>query len=226
MMIPQYNSNIPLIFGIAAASLATGYYLGQLTPSHLSLNKNEKKAQKSLNAEDNTAINNDTKKNIKKNTLTKQSEQYDSEVSSDEDEEESEEEEIESTSLNDIPGEVRLSLVIRQDLNMTKGKIAAQCCHAALSCFRLIAMDPSKNLIIPTMTERWLRHGQAKITLKCPNEEIMDELYAKAMSLGVNASVIHDAGRTQIAAGSATVLGIGPAPRAVLDQITGDLKLY
>ena len=54
----------------------------------------------------------------------------------------------------------------------------------------------------------------------------MDELYAKAISLGVNSTVIHDAGRTQIVAGSATVLGLGPAPKSVLDQITGDLKLY
>ena len=51
-------------------------------------------------------------------------------------------------------------------------------------------------------------------------------LFAQAMSIGVNAAIIHDAGRTQIAAGSATVLGLGPAPKAVLDQITGDLKLY
>lgn len=34
-------------------------------------------------------------------------------------------------------------------------------------------------------------------------------LQATAFSLGVVAEVIHDAGRTQIAAGSATVLGIG-----------------
>ena len=76
------------------------------------------------------------------------------------------------------------------------------------------------------MVNRWLRGGQAKITLKCPDKEVMDELYAKAIAMGVNANVIHDAGRTQIAAGSATVLGLGPAPKAVLDQITGELKLY
>lgn len=134
--------------------------------------------------------------------------------------------EIESTDLNDIPGEVRMSLVIRQDLGMQKGKIAAQCCHAALSCFRLMAMDSSRKSYNPTMIARWLRGGQAKITLKCPNKEIMDELFAQAIAMGVNANVIHDAGRTQIEAGSATVLGLGPAPKAVLDQITGDLKLY
>lgn len=36
-------------------------------------------------------------------------------------------------------------------------------------------------------------------------------LQATAISLGLVAEVIHDAGRTQIAAGSATVLGIGKA---------------
>ena len=144
-----------------------------------------------------------------------------------EEEEDSEEEvEIDSKALNEIPGEVKMVLVIRQDLQMTKGKIAAQCCHAALACYRLIATDPTKESYNLPMTQRWLYNGQAKITLKCPNKETMDLLFATAMSLGVNSYVVHDAGRTQIASGSATVLGLGPAPKALLDQITGDLKLY
>lgn len=51
-------------------------------------------------------------------------------------------------------------------------------------------------------------------------------LQAAAMSLSLTAKVVHDAGRTQVAAGSATVLGIGPAPKSLIDQITGSLKLY
>jgi peptidyl-tRNA hydrolase, PTH2 family len=39
------------------------------------------------------------------------------------------------------------------------------------------------------------------------------------------AEVIADAGRTQIASGSLTVLGIGPAPKGVVDGVTGQLKL-
>jgi len=50
-------------------------------------------------------------------------------------------------------------------------------------------------------------------------------LQAQAMSLGVCARIIHDAGRTQIASGSATVLGVGPAPGSMINQITGELKL-
>jgi PTH2 family peptidyl-tRNA hydrolase len=50
-------------------------------------------------------------------------------------------------------------------------------------------------------------------------------LQATAISLGLVAEVIADAGRTQIASGSHTVLGIGPAPKSVIDRVTGTLKL-
>jgi PTH2 family peptidyl-tRNA hydrolase len=53
----------------------------------------------------------------------------------------------------------------------------------------------------------------------------MLELRRKARSLGITAEVIQDAGRTQIEAGSMTVLGVGPAPRSLVDQVTGGLKL-
>ena len=39
-------------------------------------------------------------------------------------------------------------------------------------------------------------------------------------------SLIFDAGRTQIAAGSMTVLAVGPGPASVIDSVTGHLKLY
>ncbi|KAG0662369.1 Gluconate transport-inducing protein [Maudiozyma exigua] len=194
----QLNSNIPTYFGIAFAALATGFYLGQTIPQ---------------------LTQQDKKKSTEKSQATL--EEQEEELS-----EEENDYEIDSMALNDIPGEVRLALVVRTDLKMEKGKAAAQCAHAALGCYRLIATDPLKKSYNPTMTQRWLSGGQAKITLKCQNKEMMDELYAKALSLDVNACVIHDAGRTQIEPGSATVLGIGPAPKAILDQITGDLKLY
>lgn len=210
---PQYSSNIPLLFGIAAASLATGYYLGQSMPSLSSHDKVQSvlKRCKEKAVEEN--------RNLDQSDINDEDDDSQYEDSDDE-------YEIDSITLNDIPGEVRMALVIRQDLQMQKGKIAAQCCHAALSCFRLIGTDPNRKSYNPLMVQRWLGGGQAKITLKCPDKETMDELYAKALSLGVNATVIHDAGRTQIAAGSATVLGLGPAPKSVLDQITGELKLY
>lgn len=75
------------------------------------------------------------------------------------------------------------------------------------------------------MLRRWERQGQAKIALQVKSEDELQELQAKALSLGLCAEVIADAGRTQIASGSHTVLGIGPAPKSVIDAVTGDLKL-
>lgn len=53
----------------------------------------------------------------------------------------------------------------------------------------------------------------------------MELLQAKAVRVGLCAQVVRDAGRTQVASGSATVLGVGPGPRSVVDGVTGGLKL-
>jgi len=74
--------------------------------------------------------------------------------------------------------------------------------------------------------KRWEEIGQAKVALQARSEEEILILQAKAISLDLPAKIIYDAGRTQIAAGSATVLGIGPAPVSMINQVTGSLKLY
>lgn len=67
--------------------------------------------------------------------------------------------------------------------------------------------------------------GQAKVALKVESEEELLTLQAQAVSLGLCAMVVRDAGRTQIAAGSVTCLGVGPGPKSVVDRVTGGLKL-
>lgn len=84
----------------------------------------------------------------------------------------------------------------------------------------MLRQDPAHPLL-----KRWERLGQAKVALKVDSEEELLTLQAQALSLGLCAEVIHDAGRTQIASGSATVLGIGPAPKSKVDEVTGSLKL-
>jgi len=123
--------------------------------------------------------------------------------------------------------ECKLVLVVRTDLGMTKGKIAAQCGHATLACYKTLtraaARDPQSHEA--RLLRQWERHGQAKIAVQVKSEEDMIALMAKARALGVTAEVIQDAGRTQIEAGSRTVLGVGPAPKSEVDKITGGLKL-
>ena len=101
------------------------------------------------------------------------------------------------------------------------GKIAAQCSHAALACYQYLLSNVPKSPVV----KRWQSRGEAMVAVQCKSEDELLELQARALSLGLCARVIHDAGRTQIAAGSATVLGVGPGPRSVVDQVTGDLKL-
>jgi peptidyl-tRNA hydrolase len=117
--------------------------------------------------------------------------------------------------------EHKLVLVVRTDLGMTKGKIAAQCSHATLACYRTLRGRASARGVL----RQWERGGQAKIAVQVGSEEDLLELQARAMSVGLCARVVRDAGRTQIAAGSATVLGVGPGPKTVVDGITGGLKL-
>ncbi|PWN21717.1 PTH2-domain-containing protein [Microstroma glucosiphilum] len=112
--------------------------------------------------------------------------------------------------------ECKMVLCVRMDLKMDKGKMAAQCCHATLACYQSLLTTN------PRLLKQWQRLGQAKVALKCPTEEEMDKLAAHARSLGLTAKSIRDAGRTQVAAGSRTVLGIGPGPVKIVDQVTGE----
>lgn len=113
--------------------------------------------------------------------------------------------------------ECKLVLLVRTDLKMAKGKIAAQCSHATLACYKSLVVSN------PKLVKHWEKIGQAKVALKCSSEEEMNELEKKAKAVGLCAKSIRDAGRTQIAAGSKTVLGIGPGPVGLVDSITGEL---
>ncbi|EHK47073.1 hypothetical protein TRIATDRAFT_154681 [Trichoderma atroviride IMI 206040] len=126
--------------------------------------------------------------------------------------------------MEDTSEECKLVLVVRTDLGMTKGKIAAQCSHATLACYKALARaDPSSPE--RKLLARWERFGQAKIAVQVKSQAEMLELRGKARAMGLTAEVIQDAGRTQIEAGSMTVLGVGPAPKSLVDKVTGGLKL-
>ena len=144
-------------------------------------------------------------------------------------------------SFDNTSDEVKLVLCVRTDLAMGKGrspsentlyprttrelmqlagKIAAQCSHATLACYKYLVNHPPSAFLL----RRWEQGGQPKITLQVKNEEELITLQAQAISLGLCTRTIQDAGRTQIAAGSTTVLGI-LGPKRVVDQVSGHLKL-
>lgn len=115
--------------------------------------------------------------------------------------------------------EFKVVLVVRTDLGMGKGKIAAQCCHAAVGVFeKAVYKDPEALKV-------WQYTGQAKVALKTDSVDEIKQIADNAKKMGLLTSLVRDAGRTQIAPNSITVLGIGPAPKDVIDKVTGHLKL-
>lgn len=114
----------------------------------------------------------------------------------------------------------KMVLVVRTDLKMGPGKIAAQCGHATLGAFKRATKQDPQNLKL------WEKYGQAKIVVKAPDDKTMFELEKKAKQSNIVTYFVADAGKTQIAAGSRTVLAVGPAKEKDVNAITGHLKLY
>tara|TARA_Y100000310_G_C20676303_1_gene813286 strand:- start:2246 stop:2605 length:360 start_codon:yes stop_codon:yes gene_type:complete len=114
--------------------------------------------------------------------------------------------------------EYKQVIILRKDLGMGKGKIAAQSSHASLEAYE-------KTLIKdPKAVEEWKNQGQAKIVLKVNSKEELLELFQELKNL-FPCSLIKDAGRTQIAAGEPTAVGIGPVPESEINKFTKELKL-
>ncbi|KAL4229297.1 hypothetical protein ACF0H5_012337 [Mactra antiquata] len=117
-------------------------------------------------------------------------------------------------------GEYKMVIVVRTDLKMGKGKAAAQCAHGALGAAEK-AMKKNSEMLFA-----WKACGQPKVVVKTDSEESLLELARTASALGITCCTIQDAGRTQIARGSRTVLAVGPGPASLIDKVTGHLKLF
>lgn len=76
-----------------------------------------------------------------------------------------------------------------------------------------------------TLLAQWEACGQPKICLKAKDDGELRALRRAADAAGLPSFQVADAGRTQIPAGSHTVLAIGPAPRSAVDGVTGGLRL-
>ncbi len=153
-----------------------------------------------------------------KQRLSDEADDEDEDDWEDDDEDDDEEDDDEEVAF---PNEtLKMILVVRTDLKMGRGKAAAQCCHATLAAYRSAKRRKSPHL------RPWLASGQQKVTVKVDSEDDLLMTLAMAESLGIVSAVIRDAGRTQIAPGSKTVVAVGPAPESLIDRVTGHLKLY
>lgn len=110
----------------------------------------------------------------------------------------------------------KLVMIVRSDLQMGKGKTAAQCAHSAILCYKNSHPDKLK---------AWLSCGQPKIVVKSNSLEEIETIQKQAKSQGICAEIVRDAGHTQLPSGTVTVLGLGPDKVEDIDKLVGHLKL-
>lgn len=107
-------------------------------------------------------------------------------------------------------------ILVRKDLNLPKGKMAAQCCHASVKA--VLKSDKRK-------VAEWDEEGAKKIVLKVADLRELKKYLSRAKAAKLVAVVITDAGLTVIAPGTTTCMAIGPDNEDKIDKITGELPL-
>ena len=127
-------------------------------------------------------------------------------------------------------------IVVRHDLKMRKGKLAAQVAHASMKVI-LDLMSPiqsrmpgyyMKKLVVPQSDPlaEWLKGAFAKIVVYVDSEEELLEIERQAQEAGIRTALITDAGRTEFHGNpTKTCVAIGPDDPEKINKITGHLKL-
>ena len=110
-------------------------------------------------------------------------------------------------------------LIVRNDLKMGKGKIAAQCGHA-IQHLTIINLASNSSIF-----NKYLRFGGAKICLKVNSEKELDNITGYCKQNNITHYQVVDAGRTQVEPNTKTVLGIGPILKSDVPSIISELKL-
>ena len=111
----------------------------------------------------------------------------------------------------------KLGLIIRSDINMSKGKTIAQAGHAVVDA-------TVKAYTNTTIFFKWQADGETIITLKA-NEKTLNTIINIAERKGINCGVVCDAGKTEVAPNTITVGYVGPDTDKNIDKLIGQLKL-
>ena len=136
----------------------------------------------------------------------------------------------------------KMMIVMRRDLKMRKGKIAAQAGHACIDAVlqALKKEDRMDDLVMsadgmtlnngnkPTSPlVEWFNSGCTKVCVYVDSEEALLRIAEKAAEKGIIASVITDWGLTEFhGEHTKTCLALEPLPAEIADELTGELPLY
>jgi len=132
-----------------------------------------------------------------------------------------------SQKKQDVKQDVKQVIVVRKDLNMRKGKTAAQASHSAISFLLKRITGKKTELKLSDVELEWIQTGQTKVCVSVDSEKELLDVFADAKNAGLEVNLITDAGRTEFGGvPTKTCLSIGPDYADKIDKITGDLKLY
>ncbi len=112
--------------------------------------------------------------------------------------------------------EIKQVIVVREDLKLSRGKLAVQVAHASI-----IGYEKSDREIIRI----WKEQGQKKIVLGVSSLDELLRIKEKAEKMGLVTGVVVDAGLTEIPPGTITAVVIGPDESKKIDKVTGNLPL-
>jgi len=107
-------------------------------------------------------------------------------------------------------------ILVRHDLKLPKGKLAAQCSHASVEALLRSHKDD---------ISKWKQQGMKKVILKVKDEKELFKFKNTAEDNNLIAALITDAGKTVVEPGTTTCLGIGPDKEEKIDKVTKSLKM-
>jgi len=107
-------------------------------------------------------------------------------------------------------------IVVRDDLNLSRGKLAVQVAHAAILGYEISNKE---------VVQKWKGEGQKKIVLKVPSLEKLLKVKKEAEGLGLPVAIVRDAGFTEVKPGTITAIVIGPEDEKKINKVTGILAL-
>ncbi len=135
-------------------------------------------------------------------------------------------------------------IVMRRDLKMRKGKIAAQAGHACVEAVLMalaregrlgqVRVTPTQSWVYlddegtqPTALSDWFDAGVAKVCVYVDSEEALLDLATRGRELGFVCALVHDAGLTEFhGEPTYTCLAFEPLRADQIDPLTGELPLF
>lgn len=141
--------------------------------------------------------------------------------------------------------EVKQYIIVRTDLPMNAGKVAAQASHACMKVFfdkmtfqEKLGMSPctpgssdeehisgTYSFKVTYEEQKWIEGNFTKITKKVKNENQLLKVYNAAKEAGLNVSLIKDAGLYGLEGENYTCIAVGPNYIDKCEPVVGKLQL-